>query len=146
MTLRDKGRVGGVLSCSTCGTGTSPSGKVDLQVDDDGRYRCQDTAGCARRSARVSTAEKRVGCPVRSPGSRLPCVKKIPAGWKVVEGHGGGHMWMSNRDERIVEGGHFDATAALAGQPFGGHLPEECPGWSCEFLEFLIGRKKEDDG
>lgn len=49
-------------------------------------------------------------CPVPSP-TGPPCSKKIPAGWTADEGH---------------SGGHYDASAALAGLPFEGHSPEDC--------------------
>ncbi len=64
-------------------------------------------------------------CPVPSP-SGLPCTKHIPAGWAASEGHGGGHFWASPQFQAIFDGGHYDATAALSGQPFDGHLLEDC--------------------
>jgi len=65
-------------------------------------------------------------CPVPSPDHGLPCRRKIPAGWTADEGHGGGHWWSSDRTEAILSGGHYDASLALSGQPFEGHLPSEC--------------------
>src|SRR5690606_21223373 len=64
-------------------------------------------------------------CPVPGPNG-LPCIKRIPTGWTAPEGHGGGHVWASERAQAILNGGHYDATAAPSGQPFEGHLPEEC--------------------
>lgn len=84
----------------------------------------------------VSTAERPLSCPVPGPEGQ-PCIKKIPAGWTADEGHAGGHFWANTRAKAILDGGHYDATAALSGQPFDGHLPEECPGPSCPYLAFL---------
>jgi hypothetical protein len=67
-----------------------------------------------------------MACPVPNPDNGDPCIKKIPQGWTADEGHGGGHMWMSPKTEAIFAGGHYDASAALAGVPFEGHLPEDC--------------------
>lgn len=66
-----------------------------------------------------------MACPVPGPND-LPCIKKIPVGWTASEGHSGGHMWMSAETEAIFDGGHYDASAALAGAPFEGHLPQDC--------------------
>jgi hypothetical protein len=89
----------------------------------------------------VPTTENPLPCPVPAPDTGLPCVKKIPPGWTADEGHAGGHMWMSDRTSRILDGGHYDATAALSGLPFDGHLPEECDG-DCRFMMFLaLGRR-----
>lgn len=76
---------------------------------------------------RRSTREDPIPCPVRS-ADGLACSKTIPPGWTVDEGHGGGHMWMSDRTRAILRGGHFDATAALSGLLFEGHLADECLG------------------
>lgn len=90
----------------------------------------------AEESEPVSTAENPLPCPVPSPDG-LPCRKRIPVGWKASEGHGGGHMWMSERTGAIFDGGHYDATGALSGLPFRGHLPQECPDpQTCEFLRY----------
>ncbi|GAA4208992.1 hypothetical protein GCM10022252_74860 [Streptosporangium oxazolinicum] len=76
-------------------------------------------------------------CPVPSPNG-LPCSKTIPSGWAAEEGHGGGHFWVGPELDAIFAGGHYDARAALAGQPFEGHLPENCfPG--CPYIP-LVGR------
>ncbi|RKR92664.1 hypothetical protein BDK92_7140 [Micromonospora pisi] len=80
--------------------------------------------------APTSTNENPLPCPVASPDG-LPCRKPIPKGWTADEGHAGGHFWMSDAAFAIVAGGHFDASAALAGVPFTGHLPEDCPGGTC---------------
>lgn len=78
-----------------------------------------------------------VWCPVPHPDGdpTLPCVKLIEQGWTQEEGHGGGHMWMDERTAAILRGGHYDATAAVSGQPFGGHPVDECPGGTCEFVK-----------
>lgn len=81
---------------------------------------------------RVSTADNPIPCPVRSPSGHS-CTKVIHPGWTVDEGHGGGHFWASARLKAIFNGGHYDATAALSGQPFEGHLPEDCPGDICPY-------------
>ena len=65
-------------------------------------------------------------CPVRSPGSGLPCSKHIPRGWTAGEGHGGGHWWVSPETAEAMHTGHYDARAALAGEPFTIHQPEDC--------------------
>lgn len=66
-----------------------------------------------------------IPCPVLSP-SGLPCTKTIPPGWQVDEGHPGGHFWAAARTVAILAGGHYDSTAAVGGQSFVGHLPDEC--------------------
>lgn len=53
-------------------------------------------------------------CPEPSP-TGLPCSKKIPAGWTAEEGHSGGHFWASAETLAVFDGGHYDASAALAG-------------------------------
>jgi len=78
-----------------------------------------------------------LACPVPSPSTSDPCVKKIPNGWHASEGHAGGHWWMPDRVRQMMNGGHYDATKALAGEPFDGHLPEECPGAECPYLLYL---------
>lgn len=77
----------------------------------------------AASAARVSDGT--LPCPVPSPGG-LPCVKRIPKGWTADEGHGGGHFWTSPEIAQALERGHYDAKAALAGQPFTIHQPEDC--------------------
>src|SRR5579859_616363 len=65
-------------------------------------------------------------CPVQSPGG-LPCVKHIPRGWTASEGHGGGHFWMAPEVRAALDrGDHYDATAAISGQPFSFHRAEDC--------------------
>jgi hypothetical protein len=64
-------------------------------------------------------------CPVPSP-TGLPCVKHIPVGWTADEGHGGGHFWMSDKVAALLDGGHYDASALLAGLPATVHAPEDC--------------------
>lgn len=81
---------------------------------------------------RISTAENPIPCPVRS-SDGLPCTKPIHPGWTVEEGHGGGHFWVDDRLKAILDGGHYDAVAALSMQPFEGHLPEDCPGDTCPY-------------
>jgi hypothetical protein len=44
--------------------------------------------------------------------------------------------WMSPEVEAIFAGGHFDASAALAGAPFEGHLPEDCRP-ECPYVKLL---------
>lgn len=80
---------------------------------------------------RVSTSEDPIPCPIPSPDG-LPCTKTIEVGWTVEEGHGGGHFWASLETVAILDGGHYDARAALSGQPFAGHRPENCPGGGCQ--------------
>jgi hypothetical protein len=67
-------------------------------------------------------------CPVPHPDGDVdkPCSKKIPKGWTAAEGHAGGHMWMSAATKTLFGSGHYDATAALAGLPFGPHNPADC--------------------
>lgn len=84
----------------------------------------------------ISTAENPIPCPVLSPGG-LPCAKLIPSGWTADEGHGGGHFWVSDHLAAIFAGGHLDATAALSGLPFSGHLPQDCPGDTCPHRDVL---------
>lgn len=64
-------------------------------------------------------------CPVRSPGD-LPCTKRIPTGWTAEEGHGGGHFWCDEETMALFDRGHYDAVAALSGEPFGEHDPADC--------------------
>lgn len=63
-------------------------------------------------------------CPVQSP-TGLPCSKRIPA-WTADKGRAGGYFWASAETLAILDGGHYDASAALAGRPFEEHLPEDC--------------------
>lgn len=75
-------------------------------------------------------------CPVPHPDGGLikPCRKRIPKGWTAEEGHGGGHMWMSAETEAVLDCGHYDATALLAGLPASTHAPEDCgPPCPCYF-------------
>jgi hypothetical protein len=67
-----------------------------------------------------------VSCPAPSPDG-MPCARIIPAGWAIGDGHPGGHVWMSPDTQDLLDRGHYDPTAALAGQPFAAHLPEDCP-------------------
>ena len=83
--------------------------------------------GAAGTADATATSDGTMACPVPSP-SGLPCVKRIPQGWTADEGHGGGHWWESPETSRALERGHYDATAAISGQPFTIHQPEECPG------------------
>ena len=43
-------------------------------------------------------------------------------------GHGGGHWWESDENFTARLTGHYDATRALSGLPYGVHAPEDCPG------------------
>lgn len=88
----------------------------------------------------VSTAENPIPCPVPSP-TGLPCCKPIPNGWTAEEGHAGGHFWISPGWLAIMDGGHYDATAAISGRPVDGHLPEDCPGDTCPYLMHLSPRR-----
>ncbi len=81
-------------------------------------------------STRTSTAENPLPCPVPSP-TGTPCTKTIPPGWTADEGHAGGHFWADKQTVEILAGGHYDATAALSGEPFVGHVPVDCPGSAC---------------
>jgi hypothetical protein len=67
-------------------------------------------------------------CPVPHPDGDAdkPCSKKIPNGWTAGDGHGGGHMWMSAATKALLDSGHYDATAAIAGPPFSTHDPADC--------------------
>lgn len=73
----------------------------------------------------MTTSDGTMPCPVPST-TGLPCSKTIPPGWTADEGHGGGHFWVGPELDAILTGGHYDATAAMSGQPFAGHLPEDC--------------------
>lgn len=35
-------------------------------------------------------------------------------------------MWMSAATKALLDSGHYDATAAIAGLPFGPHDPADC--------------------
>jgi hypothetical protein len=60
-------------------------------------------------------------------------------------GHGGGHFWISPETSQAMDRGHFDATAALAGQSFTIHQPEDCtPG--CPWRYWRPFRPVPDDG
>ncbi len=124
--------------------------EVPPTYDQRGTVRTILTAVCSDRrllSPNGTPADRRLSldgsllpCPVRSPFGDNPCIRKIPAGWHVYEGHPGGHMWMTERARRIMHGGHFDAAAALNGGNFDGHLPEECPthgGGECRWLPLV---------
>jgi hypothetical protein len=82
-------------------------------------------------------------CPVPS-DSGLPCVKRIPEGWTADMGHGGGHWWMSPETSRALDRGHYDARAALAGESFTIHQPEQCfpgcPQYPGNWLDLLLRR------
>ncbi len=65
-------------------------------------------------------------CPVPNPRNGDPCTKTIPAGWAAGEGHGGGHFWADAATVAMLDGGHYDAVAAISGQPFASHEPEDC--------------------
>lgn len=66
-------------------------------------------------------------CPVLHPdGLDAPCSKTVPKGWTASEGHGGGHCWMSAETAAILDGGHYDARALLAGEPADTHDPADC--------------------
>ncbi len=67
-------------------------------------------------------------CPVPDPDGNpeLACNRLIPAGWTAEEGHPGGHWWLDRATDELLRSGHFDATAALSGLPFGPHDPADC--------------------
>lgn len=79
------------------------------------------------RDGAVAVSDGTMPCPVPSPDSGHPCVKKIPAGWTDEEGHGGGHFW---QDPAVAElearGVHRDPAMLLSGQPTPWHEPEDC--------------------
>ncbi len=78
-------------------------------------------------------------CPVPHPDGDpdKPCVKKIPNGWTADEGHAGGHMWMDAATMAVFDTGHYDAVAAISGQPFGPHAPEDCDPSCGRYLEMV---------
>jgi hypothetical protein len=79
-------------------------------------------------------------CPIPNPGNpEHRCVKPIPMGWGPEEGHGGGHVWMSPRQEEILDRGHFDARALLSGEPTKVHLSEECTS-ACASYRTVTGK------
>lgn len=66
-------------------------------------------------------------CPVPSPYSSHPCIKKIPRGWAENEGHPGGHWWQAPEITAAeARGVHYDAGQLLSGQPTPWHEPEDC--------------------
>jgi len=68
-----------------------------------------------------------VPCPVPHPdGLDAPCRRFIPPGWDVEDGHPGGHWWASDAAQEALDNHHYDAAAALSGQPFTTHKPEDC--------------------
>lgn len=73
-----------------------------------------------------TTSDGTTACPVTHEG--YPCRKTIPVGWLPSEGHGGGHWFASDEIADQMRTGHYDARAALAGEEFGIHRPQECPG------------------
>ena len=74
-----------------------------------------------------TVSDGKMRCPVTRDG--LPCQKHIPKGWTVSEGHGGGHWFQTDESfaSMFMAGAHYDATAALSGQPFTPHTPADCP-------------------
>ncbi|MEU4234821.1 hypothetical protein AB0F17_62000 [Nonomuraea sp. NPDC026600] len=78
-----------------------------------------------RPSEQAAVSDGTMPCPVASPAG-LPCTKRIPKGWTADEGHGGGHFWASVELQAIFDGGHYNASKALASLPFDGHLPDAC--------------------
>ena len=75
----------------------------------------------------VIRSDGMVPCPVPAPHTGDPCTKRIPSGWTVDQGHGGGHFWMPAAiRERLDRGDHYDSTAAISGQPFTFHTAEDC--------------------
>ncbi|TDC00024.1 HD domain-containing protein [Micromonospora fluostatini] len=105
------------------------------------------TAGAALRpnpSTIRSIEGDPLPCPVLSEAG-LWCAKSIHPGWFPEEGHGGGHWWVGWDTDRLMSGGHYDATAAVDGRPFTGHLPADCPGpTGCEFWP-ILDRPRRDE-
>lgn len=90
----------------------------------------------------VSSAADPLPCPVLSEAGAW-CCKGIQPGWTPSEGHGGGHAWTRYRTQQMMRGGHYDATAAISGLPFSGHLPQECPGPDgCAFWPYLDHKQR----
>lgn len=54
-----------------------------------------------------------------------PCQKVIVG---ALGFHAGGHIFASDAVWAKLTGDHFDARAAIAGEPFTTHRPEDCPG------------------
>lgn len=84
----------------------------------------------SEQTSHAAISDGTMPCPVPHPdGIDAPCTKTIPKGWTADEGHGGGHCWMSPKvRESFDRDDHYDAHAALSGQPFSFHRAEDCPG------------------
>ncbi len=76
----------------------------------------------------VPVSDGTMPCPVPHPDGapQLTCRKKIPTGWSADEGHPGGHFWLDEATDELLRSGHFNAKAALSGEPFGPHDPADC--------------------
>ncbi len=84
---------------------------------------------CERRVPRGPISDGTLPCPVTHEG--IPCTKQIPKGWHENEGHSGGHWFQQHVLAEAMRSGHYDAVAALSGEPFTIHAPADCPGPTC---------------
>lgn len=80
-----------------------------------------------------STIEDQRLCGEPSPWTEgSSCIKRLRLGEEPGD-HAGGHMFADEGGRKVLESGHYDATALLSGLPASWHEPEkctpECPKW-----------------
>lgn len=54
------------------------------------------------------------------------CIKRLVVDVDGEGYHGGGHMFATPAVRKVLDGGHYDATALISGQPASWHEPDEC--------------------
>lgn len=80
-------------------------------------------------AATEGTREERVPrCPKVDETSGHPCQKPLIRLSDGTHDHAGGHWFASDRTQRLLDEGHYDAGALLRGEPVSAHLPANCPG------------------
>lgn len=72
------------------------------------------------------------GYPGSTEGSS--CIKRLTVDIDGEGYHGGGHMFATAAVRLVLDGGHYDATALISGQPATWHEPDDChadcPKWT----------------
>lgn len=80
---------------------------------------------CEQWRPRGPVSDGTLRCPESHNGQ--PCQKKIPEGWHENEGHPGGHWFQDAASYALLDRGHYDARALVAGEDAAIHAPEDCP-------------------